>query len=213
MSIVYNVQRNKLDEIILKRVKEVLDHDGLIAYPTETVYGLGANLTVHAINKLISIKQRTESKYFSMLISNPAMVNDFIEGINKNAKILINRFWPGPLTLIMKLKKNLSSPLKQIGSSDNKIGIRCSSHQIARQIVEYYKSPIISTSANISGQSPSTNVNDIKRYFKGEIELILNDGESLSLLPSTIIDVTGPEIKILREGDLKKEEILKAIRR
>ncbi len=209
MSVVYNVQRNKLDEIILKRVKEVLDNDGIIAYPTETVYGLGANLTASAINKLISIKQRSELKYFSILISDPAMINDFIEDTSKKAKILINRFWPGPLTLIMKLKKNLSSPIKLIGSIDDKIGVRCSSHQIARQIVEYYKSPIISTSANISGESPSTNANDIKRYFKGEIELILNDGESLSLLPSTIIDVTGADIKILREGDLKKEEILK----
>lgn len=197
--------RNKIDHIKMQEVSDIIKKSGIIVFPTETVYGIGVNgLDENAIKKLYEIKQRPLNKPISLLVSNINMVNQITQDITKLEYKLMEEFFPGPFTIILK-KKSIISDLVTAGKDT--VGIRMPSGEIARKLVEYANVPIATPSANISGKASGTNLNDIMKDFKGKVDYFIDGGESKLGVASTIVKVIDGIPHILRQGTITKEQI------
>jgi len=176
----------------IRQIKGVLENDGIIVYPTDTIYGLGANIySETAVGKIYSLKNRDYLKPLSVCLSE-------IEDIEKVAylkgKDLIAQILPGPFTIILKKKEHIPSFLT---AGSEKIGIRIPDNNICREITREF--PITSTSANLSGEKVPKSVNEIKKQLGSSVDLIIDGGPTKGI-PSTVIDLTSHPPKILREG-------------
>ncbi len=195
-----------IKEILVKAL-DILTNGGIIAYPTETFYGLGAKYDIEdSLKKLVKIKKRPREKAIPLIIGNEDLLHTLTESINDTARVLMKTFWPGPLTLIFLAKENLSSYLT---AGTNKIAVRIPGESFALQLAKIANFPITATSANPSGSMPAQDAETVIKYFDEQIDLIIDGGYTLGGLPSTIVDIAGDEVKIIREGIIKKEEILK----
>ncbi len=199
--------RIKVNELNLEQVlhytADMLKKGGIIAYPTETFYGLGAKFDMEdSLKKLYDIKQRPEEKAMPLIIGNKELLTVITASMNKTAVSLMDRFWPGPLTLIFLAKENLS---EYITAGTHKVAVRIPGESFALYLAITASFPITATSANLSGTSPAQDAETVIRYFGDKIDLIIDGGTTSGGLPSTIVDVTGDEIKLLREGMIKKE--------
>ena len=197
----------KQDSNIINKASSILKNGGIGIFPTDTVYGIGCNaLDITALEKLYELKERNFNKPINILVSNPNMINKFVKNINKIKKKLIKLFWPGALTIIFN-KSNIVPKILTAGLDT--VGIRMPNNKIAIEIIDKLGVPIAASSANISGKVPATNINNIiKDNFNNKIDFIINDGETYNI-PSTIVRVENDEIRILREGSITKNDILK----
>src|SRR4030042_4330850 len=199
--------RIKVNELNLEQVlhytADMLKNGGIVVYPTETFYGLGAKFDMEdSLKKLYDIKQRHEEKAMPLIIGNKGLLTVVAASINDTALSLIDRFWPGPLTLIFLANENLS---EYITAGTHKVAVRIPGESFALYLAITASFPITATSANLSGTSPAQDAETVIRYFGDKIDLIIDGGHTSGGLPSTIVDVTGDKIKILREGVIKKE--------
>ena len=186
----------KLEE--LEPALDVLKRGGVIAYPTETVYGLGADIyDEEAVRRIFQIKRREIGKPFPVIIKSIAVAKTLCTEISELAFSSIRRFWPGPLTLILKAADQVPDYL--IGK-DKKIGLRIPDHPITKTLLVSYLNPLISTSANISGGKAATRAQEIDPGLADEVDLIIDAGECEMQSPSTVIDVTNEKPKLLRAG-------------
>jgi L-threonylcarbamoyladenylate synthase len=187
---------------------KALKQGKIIVYPTDTLYGLGADIyNESAIKKIFKIKNRPESMPLSIAVSDYDEIkkNAFI---NKSAKILINSFLPGKLTLIFK-KKAIIPEILTAGL--DKVAIRIPDNNIALEIISNF-GPITATSANVHGNKTPFFINDIVMQFKKEdIDVFIDNGK-ISGKPSTIVDVSENKIKILRTGAINNKDILDAVK-
>ena len=182
----------------IKIVAAVLQEEGIIAYPTDTFYGLGAScFSEKAIQKIYRLKKREPSKPISIIISDINMVRDIAKNIPSLFWKMAGEFWPGPLTLVLKASSTLPTGL--LGPGDS-IGIRQPAVSWVRELLEEAAFPITATSANISGEKEITNPGMIRDSFFGLVDLIVDGGETKGALPSTVIDLTSARPVILREG-------------
>ncbi len=189
----------------LAKAVRVLKSDGVIAYPTETFYGLGARAdSQKAVERIFKIKKRKEFNPLLIIISSEDMLKDFVAEIPEAARMLIKRFWPGGLTIVFRAKHTVLPPLT---GGTGKIGIRLSSHPISRAIVDMLGVPITGTSANISGDSPPTLADEVMDGIGKEIDLIVDGGKTEGGKPSTLIDVTTSPPRIIRDGAIPSHEI------
>ncbi len=189
-----------LDEAI-----RIFNGGGIIAYPTETFYGLAVDpYNSDALENLFTLKGRDEKEAISLIVKDIEMVREVTTEITDGAKELINRFWPGPLTLIFKAKPSLPRRLTAGGGT---IALRVSSNEVADRLVTELGTPITSTSANPSGKAPATGAEDVLNYFEDKIDLLIDGGILRESEPSTILDVTGALPKIIREGAIKASDI------
>lgn len=184
----------------------------LIAFPTNSVYGIGGDpLNLNVINKIYDIKFRDHTKGFLLLVSDSEEASKVAE-FNDTAKKLANRYWPGQLTLILKRKiPNIIPP--EVSAFQNTIGLRIPENEIILKILKLLKERghfggIIGTSANYSGEPPSISGEEVTKKILSPIDLILDDGKSKSKLPTTIVDCTSNRVHFLRIGEISKEEIL-----
>lgn len=187
---------------VKKEIIHVLQEDGVILYPTDTQYGLGALISnKKSIDKIRKIKGREKKKPISILVSDKKMLSKFAE-VNDKASEIINRYLPGPLTLI--LKSNDQKITKALGLN-NKIGIRIPDIPFIQKIVKKINCPITTTSANLSSQETKNNVPDILKQLGKKSELIdlVIDAGKLKGEGSTILDITGNNIQIVRQGIFK----------
>ncbi len=193
---------NEQNNEAICRAVEVLSNDGVIIYPTDTVYGIGANATKEkTVKKVFNVKNRIREKPISILVSNKEMIKDYAV-INDLIEDLIDNFLPGPITLLVP-KKNLPNNLT---AGKKKVGIRMIENQINKVINKFGK-PITSTSANISGKNSSKY---FERAIKGlKFDLALDGGDCHGGIPSTVFDPLNWEI--IREGPIKLEEIERKI--
>ncbi|UCD84498.1 MAG: threonylcarbamoyl-AMP synthase [Deltaproteobacteria bacterium] len=189
----------------LEEAVEVLREGGIIAYPTETFYGLGADaFSENAIKRLYRIKGRDENKPISILIKDQDMLKQVTENIPPGAEVLMQEFWPGPLTLIFKGRDRLPSGLT---GGTGKIGVRISSQLVARRILEIFELPITTTSANVSGRKSPVTAQEILGISDG-IDLILDGGRLPGQKGSTIVDFTLSPPEIVREGEIPGRVIM-----
>ena len=199
----------------IPRIVVHLGRGGLLAYPTETVYGLGSRAVQTDVAALAALKGRVASKPFLLLISDRSMAEAHGLAFNATADALARAFWPGPLTLVLpggsgRLPDMLRGP-------DGGIAVRWTSHRDIAQLVAALGSPLTSTSANIPGQPPGPGASAIARDFAPAVEagtlMVLDGGVLGNRPPSTVVDCTKPRAQIVREGTLSVAELRRAVGR
>ncbi len=193
----------------LNEAVKVLRAGGIIAYPTETFYGLAVDAANPlALKRLIDLKGRPEGKAIPLIAGDLITLKSMIRGeIPPAGKKLIKAFWPGPLTLIFHASDAVN-PLITGGSKT--IGLRISDYPLCKRLLQAFGAPITSTSANPAGRPPARDAAEVKKYFASPIDLIIDGGRTQGGLASTVVDVRGDKPVILREGLLKAAYILKA---
>lgn len=186
------------DPLMISEAALLIHRDGVVVFPTETLYGLGVNaLSENAIKKVFKIKDRDYGKPMPILIHKKEVLSEFVSYVPEKAENLIEKFWPGGLTIIFEASPKLPSLLT---GNTGKIGIRISNNPIAQELVKQTDIPITATSANISGQKGCTTALEVYENLGSRVDLILDGGKTKSPLGSTVIDVTCTPIKIIREG-------------
>ncbi|UCC19952.1 MAG: threonylcarbamoyl-AMP synthase [Promethearchaeota archaeon] len=199
-------------EFYLKIAVEHLIDGKLIAYPTDSVYGIGGDpQNQEVINRIYEIKFRDRSKGLLLLISDYEEATKIAE-FNDNAIKLANKYWPGQLTLILKKKEPCFIP-PEVTAFQNTIGLRVPQNKIILTILQLLKleghfGGILGTSANYSGEPPSISGEEVTKKILSPIDLIIDGGKSKSKLPTTIVDCTSQKVKFLRIGEISEEEII-----
>jgi L-threonylcarbamoyladenylate synthase len=187
---------------LLKRAAEVILKDGVIGYPTETVYGLGANaLSDLAVGKIFELKHREKNKPILIIAAEIEQVKQLVAFFSDMAMSLANRYWPGPLTMVFEATPHLPKPLLGGG---NQIGIRIPSNRICLELLKLCGVPITSTSANISGQKNPINTKEVIVNFGDKLDLIIDGGTSFSRIPSTVLKVDDNRVMLIRDGAISK---------
>ena len=188
---------------------EILKKGGVIAYPTETVYGLGCNATrPESVKKIFEAKGRGGQVPISILISSAQALPNYVQDIPPVALKLIQKYWPGPLTLIFKARQGVFPP--ELLAGGETIALRVSPHPIARQIVQALGLPLTTTSANKSGQPPARSVEEV-RSSSLEIDGVIDGGILSQAQGSTILDVTVDPPRVVREGEISTQDIFDVI--
>jgi len=186
---------------LVDKAFEVILMGGVIAYPTESLYGLGALVSrPEAIERIRKIKGKKEP--ILILVKGVEMAERYVH-IDQQAKRLIDHFWPGPLTIVLPAKMGMAEAVRS-GSAG--IGIRWSSDPFAQALVERAFEPITSTSANRSGKPPLTDAEEIEKELGDEVDLIIDAGKKQGPA-STVLDLTGAEPKLIREGVIKFDDL------
>jgi L-threonylcarbamoyladenylate synthase len=190
-----------MDDQILQAV-ETLKAGGVILLPTETVYGIAADArSKSAIEKIYSIKGREDTKPLQVLVSSLEQAEQIAE-FNVKARELARKFWPGALTIVLKLRSD-GIP-NYFNKNSDTVGIRIPNHPIALEILRELGSPLAATSANISGQGDNITFAAAQKSLGDKLDMLIDGGESKVGISSTVIDATNPaEIKILRQGSVR----------
>jgi L-threonylcarbamoyladenylate synthase len=177
----------------------------VVAYPTESFYGLAVDVhRTWAIERLFLIKKRKRNRPILLLIPTSAWLEQYVAEVPTVARGLIDAFWPGGLTLVLKARADIS-PLITAGTG--KIGVRVSSHRVAAALTKAFGGAISGTSANLSGSAPSHNAEEIRRNLGKKVDLILDGGECPGKTGSTVLDVTVWPPRILREGMVSADQL------
>lgn len=187
-----------------KEVEEIFKRGELIVYPTETLYALGANpFDKKALDRLFEVKRRPKELPISVAVADIEMMKSMAE-INKLAEKVYNNFLPGPLTLLLKKKASIPDKLT---AGDDRIGIRVPKHPAALKVIDLV-GPITATSANLHGYPEPRNMNIALEQLGENVTLYLDCGECEYQCESTIVDVSGSIVKIIRKGVISDKEIL-----
>lgn len=186
---------------------ELLQEGEIIAFPTDTVYGLGANAFYSpGIIKLFEAKGRDANKAIAVLIGDMAQLDLLTEELNDTGKKLARKFWPGALTIVVPKKKDIPELL----TAGNSIGIRMPNHPVALDLLKKF-GPIAATSANLSGKNTPHDARDVHKQLNKRVPLILDGGRCIGGIPSTVVDISNNEVRILRSGAISEDEIKAAL--
>jgi L-threonylcarbamoyladenylate synthase len=189
----------------IRTIAEVLADNGVIVYPTETFYGLGANaLSRKALRRVFEVKQRPISKGLPVLVSDLLMAEGLAAELPPAFYTLASRFWPGPLTLVVKAAGRLPPELVGPGRA---IGIRLPAVPWLQALIRESGFALVTTSANISGQGEMSSAEEVKRVFLDKVDLIVDGGTTPGNKPSTVIDLRGEKPVLVREGVIGEKEL------
>ena len=181
---------------------------GLVAVPTETVYGLAGNgLDEKAVAEIYEVKGRPEVKPLSLMVHDAASMERYCEKVPPQAYTLAKKFWPGPLTIVMKAKPCVPEIVRAGGET---VGLRCPDHPMTLELLEKSGVPFAAPSANPSGEPSPKNADSVLKYFDGKIDAVLDGGECGIGCESTLIDLSRTPYRILRQGALPADEIADA---
>ncbi|MGL5368184.1 MAG: L-threonylcarbamoyladenylate synthase [Cetobacterium somerae] len=202
----------KENNIDLEVIKNELNNNGIIIYPTDTVYGVGASIdSLKGLQKIYEAKERNFNSPLIALLSKVEYIEK-IAIIDEEKKIIIEKlaseFWPGALTIILNKKENVPSIMVSNGET---VGVRIPALKLAQDIIESVGGILPTTSANISGEKTPRSFEELSEKFKERVGVIVDGGKSPLGIESTILDLTKTLPKILREGAIKKETIEKVI--
>lgn len=187
----------------LEQALELLQQGELVAFPTDTVYGLGAMaFDAQAIDRLYQAKGREAGKAIAILVGEAEALQRVTAGMNDMAMRLAQRFWPGPLTLVVEGHPSLPANL----SPRPTVGVRMPDHPVALTLLRR-AGPLAVTSANLSGAPNANTAQEVLAQLGGRVALILDGGKTPGGLPSTVLDCTGPQPVILRLGPITLEQI------
>jgi L-threonylcarbamoyladenylate synthase len=190
--------------VLAERMRRVLGENGLIALPTESFYGLAVDpFNEQALAKLWQVKGRSNGKPVLVLIGEGSQLNPFVRNIPPAGTVLMNAFWPGPLTIVFPAARGLSDA---VTAGTHSVGIRLSAWQPLCELLRRV-GPVTGTSANREGMPPPTTAREVRHYFGDALDLIVDAGPTPGGQPSTVIDVQGP-IRIIRDGAIDREDIV-----
>jgi L-threonylcarbamoyladenylate synthase len=191
----------------ITRALAILNAGGLVAFPTDTVYGVGAlAFDGKAIESIYAAKDRPVEKAIPILIGDAEDLEKVAIDIPEAAHRLASRFWPGPLTILVPKRTDLPESV----SATATVGVRIPDHELARTLL-HAAGPMAVTSANISGAQSPVTAAEVYEQLGGRIPLIIDGGRTPGGIPSTLVDCTAPALKILREGPISLEELLSAL--
>lgn len=194
-----NIENSKIASIV-----NYLREGKVIAFPTDTVYGLEVDFeNEEAVKRIFYIKNRSFDKPLMLLISEIDEVNDFAKDVLPSAYKLINKFWPGPLAIILKAKREIFG----VTSHDQKIALRIPDNKIALALIKEFK-PLTAPSANLSGDESSATTEEVIRTLEDKVDLIVGGGQCEYKKPSTIIDLSNFTPLLLREGSISFTDIM-----
>ncbi len=187
----------------LVKAKDIIQAGGLIAFPTDTVYGIGVSaFNEDAIERIYRIKERSHLKAIPILLGDPEETILVASQIDSSTSKIVKSFWPGALTLILPIHPELPGNL----SSGNTIGVRVPDHDLIRKLLRM-TGPLAATSANLSGKPSALTAEEVQLQVGERIDLVLDGGKVPGGMASTVLDCTGDEFSILREGPISWEEL------
>lgn len=199
------LDRLDIDENILRQAANIIKSGGLVAFPTETVYGLGANgLDEDAVKKIYIAKERPQDNPLILHVSSMDEVSKLVDKIPEEARLCMDKFWPGPLTIILNRSKLVPDI---ITAGLDSVAIRMPNNPIALKLIEMANTPIAAPSANTSGSPSPTKANHVIEDLNGKINMIIDGGSAEVGLESTILDLTGDTPSILRPGGITLEQL------
>jgi L-threonylcarbamoyladenylate synthase len=191
----------------INHAADVLNHGGLVAFPTDTVYGLAAlPFKEEYVEALFAAKGRNNTRAVAILIAEYPDLKKVVAQFNEKADRLAHHFWPGPLTLVVPKLPILPDAL----SSDGTIGVRMPDHPFALSLLRKI-GPLAVTSANISGQYNTNSADEVYQQLNGRVHLILDGGKTTGGVPSTVVDCLSPSLTMLRQGPITLEELNAAL--
>lgn len=197
------------DHIIIQQAVEVLADSQLIIYPTDTLYGLAVDpRSSEAVEKLFLTKARPPKMAIPLIASDIGQVQKFAGSLTPLAYRLARRFWPGPLTLVIDARPTLS---KRLLGGGNSVAIRVPDHKLARLLAQNLGHPVTATSANLTGKPVPMTARDAVVDLSASVELVLDGGPTLNLLPSTIVDARSEVPILIRNGVVKWDCVLESL--
>ena len=195
---VINIDRKDIDKEVLKEAADIIRGGGFVAFPTETVYGLGADaFNKEAARKIYGAKKRPSDNPLIVHIADIDELEKIVSEVTEDARRLMERFWPGPMTLILKKKEGI--PLETTAGLDT-VAVRMPEDEVAREFIRLCKTPIAAPSANLSGSPSPTSAEHVYKDMKGRIDMLIASDDSKVGLESTIVDVSVNIPLVLRPG-------------
>lgn len=196
----------KADPAGIRKVGRVILQGGVAAFPTETFYGLGADArNEEALQKIFQLKGREENKPLLLLIGDRDWLSGLVRNIPPVAGRLMEKFWPGPLTLVFEASPRLSALLT---GGTGTVGVRLSPHPVAQALIQAVGRAITATSANLSGQPSASVAAEVFRALGNRVDAILDGGQTAGGLGSTVLDVSSPSPRIIRQGVISQAELV-----
>ncbi len=197
---VVKIDPKRPDKGIIASAAKIIKKGGLVVFPTETVYGIAANLLCpKAIDKLYRIKSRPLNKPFTVHISDLKMIEGMDCKVTGRARRLIDKFWPGPLTIILKSKDKKS------------IGFRMPANRVALDLIQASGVPLVAPSANLSGGKPPTSASQLLKNLGSKVDMVLDAGGTDIGIESSVIDLTVKPPRVLREGAIREKILLETL--
>ena len=194
------VNARALDEAV-----QAIHSGGVIAMPTDTLYGLGADpFRADAVARVFQVKRRSTDKALPLLAADAGQVVEHLGALPPLAARLASRFWPGPLTLLVAAPRAL---VAGVSADTGKVGVRVPAHRVARALCAACGVPLTATSANLSGEAPSADPDEVVRALGSRIDVLVDAGTTPGGPPSTIVDATGAEPMLVRAGAIPWEAI------
>lgn len=198
-----------IEQDILAQAVDTLRRGGVVAFPTETYYGLAVDpFNPLALARLFEVKKRSASKPILTLVDEAGKLSSLVGVLPAVSNILMAEFWPGPLTLVMEGRDGLS-PL--LTGNTGTVGVRISSHPLALKLVEAFGQPVTATSANISGCKPATTALQVEQQLGKGIDLVVDGGQTPGGLGSTVIDIRNNRVEFIRAGVVPYERIIEVV--
>uniref|UniRef100_A0A832I1B8 L-threonylcarbamoyladenylate synthase n=1 Tax=Eiseniibacteriota bacterium TaxID=2212470 RepID=A0A832I1B8_UNCEI len=195
---VFKVDPERPDDAVLDAAAEAVLRGGVIAFPTDTLYGLGCSLfDVGAVEMVARLKRRDPSLAVISLIPTPDQARGLALEVSEAAERLIARHWPGPLSLIF-----LAAPIvpARVRGAGGTVALRCPADTLSQRLLDRIGGPVVSSSANLSGQPPAQTAEEVVRIFGNQLDLVIDGGPRRGALPSTLVDVSGARPRLLRRG-------------
>jgi L-threonylcarbamoyladenylate synthase len=193
------------DPAVIERAAVAIREGGIVAFPTDTLYGLAVDpFSRDAVRRLFALKGRAASQAIALVAADRTQVELRLGELSPLAGALADGFWPGPLTLIIAASPRLAD---EVTSGTRRVGVRVPAHNVARLLCQMVGGPVTATSANVSGHQPTSTAAAIEPAIRARIELLLDAGETPGGAPSTIVDVTGREARLVRTGAIAWERI------
>ncbi len=191
------------DPAAIERAAATIRSGGIVAYPTDTVYGLGANVFLpQALDKIMAAKQRPDEKSLPVLIADRDHLKDLVTSITQDAKRLMAEFWPGALTVVLRKQPQLSALL-----GESTLAVRQPNSEAILALLAAAGCPLTGTSANRSGMPPATTAAEAEHQLGSAVDLILDGGPAPGNTPSTVIDCTAQPARILRQGAVTRSAL------
>ncbi|MBA4372414.1 MAG: threonylcarbamoyl-AMP synthase [Thermodesulfovibrio sp.] len=196
---------------ILSEASRVLAAGGIACFPTETFYGLGVKYDHRpAHEKLFGLKQRPQDKPLPLIIGAIDMLDCLVARVSAVEELLMRSFWPGPLTLLLPARQDLPDFITS--GRPGRVAVRIPGASVALELAKSLDYPITATSANISGMPAADNPGDVARYFGERVDLVIDGGKTPGGRSSTIVEVLGEHVRVIRQGVISEDELAKVLR-
>lgn len=197
---IFKIDPENPDEQALLAAAEAVLRGGVIAFPTDTLYGLGCSLfDVSAVEMVARLKRRDPSLAVISLIPEPRQAQGLALDVTAAAERLIRKYWPGPLSLIFRAAPIVPQRVRGAGGT---VALRCPRHTLSQRLLDHIGGPVVASSANLSGQPPAETAEQVVRIFGNQLDLVIDGGPRRGGLPSTLVDVSDERPRLLRRGTL-----------